>query len=384
MSNCLLFSCKGLRFLITRRTFNFVVLMMFLVTFLGLLKQRDVQHLFKIKHDVSNKLDASYASFDPDPICSARLKLENFTGQNLPHKPLYFIETANHEFLNPRQSCTVESAVRNSGRTPIILHSSEYLDLRLSNATCQLLKNGNVRFFRYDFESLSKDTPLESLVGELKSSPKFVEHYSDMLRQILIYKFGGVYLDLDFVVLKNLNSLNNSIAMTRMQRNSTNDVLKVNETCQLREPDEKGHIQNAFISLDKGHLLTWAIMENMKTRFSRKTGRAGIGPLLATRSFREVYQTRNISGFSGTDIKVLPTFNFFPIGAGKATQFLWLRPENETTENGWDELFSCSYAVHFYSYLTKNIPVNRNANLEAYAHLAPKHCPNSYWSYATF
>ena len=315
--------------------------------------------------------------------CNSAVFIEPFRSDYLPSNPLYFIETANHDFLTPRQVCTIESTVRNSGRSPVLLLSSKILDVTKNNATCQLIKNFNITILHYDFSELSKDTPLNGLVNELKLSKNFVEHYSDMIRQVMIYKYGGIYLDLDFVVLKDLNKLKNSVSMTNMGRNIST-VFKNNETCNGNGPSEKGHIQNAFISLDKGHRLSLEIMKNMGEKFTNKSGRAAIGPLLTTKTIRDLYNVRNLTGFKSNDLTVLPTFNFFPIGAGKAPTNLWIRTRTGLSESDWNKLFECSYGVHFYSYLTRQTPVRRDPSHEAYAFLGPKHCPLSYWSTSDF
>ena len=59
--------------------------------------------------------------------CNSAIFIEPFRSDYLPSNPLYFIEIANHDFLNPRQVCTIESAVRNSGRSPVLLLSSKIL-----------------------------------------------------------------------------------------------------------------------------------------------------------------------------------------------------------------------------------------------------------------
>lgn len=55
------------------------------------------------------------------------------------------------------------------------------------------------------------NTPLKVIhaTGALNYSLWPVAHSSDVLRYTTLYKFGGIYLDLDVLVLKPLNDLSN-------------------------------------------------------------------------------------------------------------------------------------------------------------------------------
>ncbi|EEC18888.1 lactosylceramide 4-alpha-galactosyltransferase, putative, partial [Ixodes scapularis] len=54
-------------------------------------------------------------------------------------------------------------------------------------------------------------TPLSSwnFSGAMRSSRYRVVHLADVLRLAVVYKYGGVYLDLDTVVLRSLEDLHN-------------------------------------------------------------------------------------------------------------------------------------------------------------------------------
>ena len=47
--------------------------------------------------------------------------------------------------------------------------------------------------------------------GQLNASHYKAVHTSDVLRLFLVYKFGGFYLDLDYVVIRDLSHYNNMI-----------------------------------------------------------------------------------------------------------------------------------------------------------------------------
>ena len=56
----------------------------------------------------------------------------------------------------------------------------------------------------------SKDTPLEAWLrsGKLEKSGFRLTHTSDVLRFLTLWKYGGLYLDLDVIVVKSLRSNN--------------------------------------------------------------------------------------------------------------------------------------------------------------------------------
>ncbi|XP_075265481.1 lactosylceramide 4-alpha-galactosyltransferase-like [Convolutriloba macropyga] len=316
--------------------------------------------------------------------CPRSIELKELEEKDLPDFPLFFVETARHSSLDARQACTIESAVRNSGRSPVILMSSQYLIPEKSNATCQLLNKfgDQVKFFKYDFSDFVKGTPLEALVvSELNRNQQIVTHESDMMRQVAIYKYGGMYLDLDFVIVKNLLALKNSVTMTNMARNYET-AYNNSEYCNPQGPSERGHIQNAFVSFEKHHPLPWLIMEKLVKGYHGDQPRHMTGPLMSTGAITELYKTNNLRGYSTSNLTVLPTYSFFPSGANRAHELF--NYKKDLSPKDWDNFFQCTYAVHFYSYLSKNWSIGKNPARSAYVYLAPKHCPVSFQSTEKF
>jgi len=67
-----------------------------------------------------------------------------------------------------------------------------------------MLSYSNVRIWKLDISEYIKGTPLENwdFMSKVKSSRWPVVHSSDILRYLTLWKYGGTYLDLDFVILK--------------------------------------------------------------------------------------------------------------------------------------------------------------------------------------
>ncbi|XP_042028114.1 uncharacterized protein At4g19900-like [Salvia splendens] len=65
-----------------------------------------------------------------------------------------------------------------------------------------------------NLDELLKDTPTHifaSVWHEWKTTKYYPVHYSELIRLASIYKYGGIYLDSDIVVLKPLSELNNTV-----------------------------------------------------------------------------------------------------------------------------------------------------------------------------
>jgi lactosylceramide 4-alpha-galactosyltransferase len=68
----------------------------------------------------------------------------------------------------------------------------------------QIFSYPNVRIWKLVISDYFKRTPLETwdFTGKVRSSDWPVSHASDVLRFITLWKYGGTYLDMDFVIRK--------------------------------------------------------------------------------------------------------------------------------------------------------------------------------------
>ncbi|PON40620.1 hypothetical protein TorRG33x02_339950, partial [Trema orientale] len=67
-----------------------------------------------------------------------------------------------------------------------------------------------------NLDELLKDTPTHVFTSawfEWRKTKYYSTHYSELVRLAALYKYGGIYLDSDIVVLKPLSSLSNSVGM---------------------------------------------------------------------------------------------------------------------------------------------------------------------------
>lgn len=118
-----------------------------------------------------------------------------------------------------RQSCAVESTARaNPNRNIFVLFSSPVgvsTDESLLDANIAILASyPNIHILNVDLWRYAIGTPLEEWINSEKifHSGFFNWHLSDVLRFITLYRYGGIYADLDFVVKKSFDDLGENFA----------------------------------------------------------------------------------------------------------------------------------------------------------------------------
>ncbi|MBA0787359.1 hypothetical protein Gotri_025407, partial [Gossypium trilobum] len=115
------------------------------------------------------------------------------------------------------------------------------------------------------------------------------QNLSNLLRLVLLYKYGGVYIDTDVIVLKSFNNLSNVIGAQSMNI----------------ETKTWSRLNNAVLVFDKHHPLLYKFIQEFALTFDgNKWGHNG--PYLVS---RVVGRVTNRPGFNFT---VLPPPAFYP------------------------------------------------------------------------
>ena len=84
-------------------------------------------------------------------------------------------------------------------------------------------KHSNVEAISIDVQEFFENSEA-NLWYKLKSSKHYIAHLSDILRVFIMRKFGGIYLDLDALIIKPLPPAPNFVG--RINENVANGVLK--------------------------------------------------------------------------------------------------------------------------------------------------------------
>ncbi|EFX82299.1 hypothetical protein DAPPUDRAFT_316981 [Daphnia pulex] len=288
-------------------------------------------------------------------------------------KTIFFLETSGANCLRPRQACAIESAARTNPDMKIRVHMATSpppgkpeLDGGYGlDANCQsmdvLNRLDNVRIVREDLTRHLLGTPLEALLGgggQFEKSQFSYQHLSDAVRIAMLHKSGGIYLDLDVVVLRSLGCLRNTAG-------------------EVRSPEYKAGIENGVLIFDKGHELLNQYMRLMEREYD-PLGRESIGPLAFLKAAREFCGFDVCDGCNfgqlwvcrdNWNLTVLYTEAFYPIPFRNRERFY--EPNFPLTE--LDNL-QTSYVVHVYG-------AGHGAQVapsSLYGFLAQRFCPAVY------
>ncbi|CAK9133879.1 unnamed protein product [Ilex paraguariensis] len=185
-----------------------------------------------------------------------------------------------------------------------------------------------------DLPFLFKNTPAESWLDDMKSGNKdpgeipLAQNLSNLIRLAVLYQYGGVYLDTDFIVLKDFSGLRNSVG--------------------AQSTDVSGkwtRLNNAVLVFDRNHPLLYKFIKEFANTFDgNRWGHNG--PYLVSRVVEKVRKTR------GSRVTVLLPMAFYPVDWTKIAGF-FTRP-NDRAYSKWVEakllqLKRETYGVHLWN-----------------------------------
>lgn len=233
-----------------------------------------------------------------------------------------------------RQHRGLESLFRHH-RDACVVVFSEKMEL---NFFSDLVKDGfKVALAMPNLDELLKDTPVNifaSLWNDWRKTKHYPIHYSELIRLAALYKYGGIYLDSDVIVLKPLTLDGNFIGMeSKYSENST--------------------LNGALMAFEKN---SFFIMECMKELYStyNDTSLSWNGAELLNRVFNTLYGGKNHSKVK-LNLKMEEPHIFFPISAHNITRYFTTAVddlERKQQDVFLKEILDHSIAFHFWNGLT--------------------------------
>uniref|UniRef100_A0A182IQ12 Alpha 1,4-glycosyltransferase domain-containing protein n=1 Tax=Anopheles atroparvus TaxID=41427 RepID=A0A182IQ12_ANOAO len=191
----------------------------FLVLFRKILKGHDDA---PVRNETIGEYDFLQVFEDDDEL----LKYSNvyFIESSGPFRPVVTIE--------PRYACAIEAAARANPRKNIIVLLATWMDfteadhLQIPDLRT-LLSFRNVHFRWLDLERFALGTQVDAVIKSklLYDRPDGVAFLSEILRMVLLFKFGGIYLDLDVVTLKPLEFYHPNFFGARTQDSADTSVM---------------------------------------------------------------------------------------------------------------------------------------------------------------
>ncbi|XP_065085832.1 lactosylceramide 4-alpha-galactosyltransferase-like [Ochlerotatus camptorhynchus] len=260
--------------------------------------------------------------------------------------------------LTARQSCAIESAARsNPDWSVFVLFTPATLfSFYNSSHIIPLLVYPNVHLRRINVTTYAVGTPLENFFekNSLKNSSYIVEHTSDILRLLTLYKYGGTYLDTDVVVMKSLNEL----------------------PLNYLGSEGDGYIANGIINFQAkgyGHAVAESCLIDISANYNGSVWAAN-GPFLVTRIMRKFCNVTNVWDMTrekcGGQMTILPPDTFFQITYPHHTWYF----EEEHAKEALEKV-SGHVLTHLWNKLTHGIQL-RTTSKVAYIVLAKSYCPN--------
>ncbi|KAH8285816.1 hypothetical protein KR018_009490 [Drosophila ironensis] len=294
-----------------------------------------------------------------------------------PGRSIFFHETSCHRSeqrpyklleLTARQACAIESAaLHNPNFQVFVLFAGptyQFAAGERNNSQGQRLLEairsyGNVHLRRLNLWSYASGTPIEEWLkdGSLFRSSYLFSHISDFLRYLTLYRYGGLYLDMDVVVLR---------SMEEVPPNYTG-------------AESNTHLAAGVMSLAPsgfGHEIAESCLRDFEHNFNGRDW-GNNGPGVITRVAQHICGTKDIA-LMQQDRKRCLGFRVFGRGAFYAIPWKqwqdFFEPDKmqETMERTRD-----SYVVHVWNKHSSKLPIKHGSS-SAYAKYAEQNCPRAY------
>lgn len=286
--------------------------------------------------------------------------LEVLSSRNKSRNVYYFIETSKTGLFKPRQICAVESTAKihpNSDVYFLVVQPPGDINLDLNYALQLALRHyKNIQVLSLELTSLFNNSPLQEWYasGVLNKSSYPLHHTSDVIRIFIIWKFGGTYLDLDFVVKSSLNNLKNFLC------------------------PQPGDMANGALGFEINHKLTSLFVKEIATSFDPYSW-VHNGPHLLLRVLNRYcgsanQQNKTIAEQPCGNYTILLTTTFYVINYPSWELFF-----DENCSLDVLKRTNISLAVHMWNKMSENAKIFIGSQ-QAYGLLAKEYCPRTYWS----
>ncbi|KAL1403095.1 hypothetical protein pipiens_019520 [Culex pipiens pipiens] len=284
-------------------------------------------------------------------------ELEFRSGKNI----FFIVSTLSPEGvikLTARQACAIESAARSNADWKVfpLFVATTWFNSSNNEFISPLLRYCNIHMRYIDLETFAFGTPLESLFAKhaLQNSSYIVEHTADVLRLLVLYKYGGTYLDTDVIVRRSF------------------DLLLPN----YLGSEGSGYVANGVINLEAtgyGHRFAESCLNDLAEHFDGKVWAAN-GPFMVTRNLQKFCNVSEVANMTrarcGGQLSVHPPDVFYRIRYPRHDWFFYPERTEAVMTSIKDDIL-----VHMWNKATSGIQLKVNSTA-AYVKLAHEYCPN--------
>lgn len=129
---------------------------------------------------------------------------------------IFFVQTSENDDILSRHACSIESAVRlhPNGLIFVLMHS-KYINVK-KGSYIHLNSYKNLYFLHFNENEIYSGTSLIHLNKTKRKQFLYyfsISHMSDLIRTALLYKYGGIYFDLDVIPLRSFQQFSNTVAL---------------------------------------------------------------------------------------------------------------------------------------------------------------------------
>ncbi|RHN71917.1 putative glycosyltransferase, DXD sugar-binding, alpha 1,4-glycosyltransferase [Medicago truncatula] len=251
-----------------------------------------------------------------------------------------------------RELLSVESLFKSHPKACLVIVSKSMDSDKGTQILRPFVKNGfRVIAIEPDFNYIFKNTHAESWFNRLiqgNVNPGEIslgQNLSNLLRLSLLYKFGGIYIDADIIIMKSFSKFRNTIG-------AQNIDVKTKKWSRLN---------NAVLIFDKKHPLLLKFIEEFALTFDgNKWGHNG--PYLISRVVSRV------SGREGYNFSVVPPSAFYPVD-WRGIKSLFRGPGDEI-HSKWlvkkmVQIRKESYAVHLWNRQSGKLEVVKGSIIDS-------------------
>ncbi|XP_049740538.1 lactosylceramide 4-alpha-galactosyltransferase [Elephas maximus indicus] len=268
---------------------------------------------------------------------------------------IFFLETSDRTNPNFLFMCSVESAARAHPESRVVVlmkglpggNASLPRHLGISLLGCF----PNVQMRQLDLGALFHGTPLAAWHAAVRQrwEPYRLPVLSDAARIALMWKFGGIYLDTDFIVLKSLRNLTNTLGT-----------------------QSRYVLNGAFLAFERRHKFMALCMQDFVAHYNGWVW-GHQGPQLLTRVFKKWCGIRSLGEPRACHgVTTLPREAFYPIPWQN-----WKRYFEDVSPEELTRLLNSTYAVHVWN--KKSQGTRFEATSQALlAQLHARYCPTTH------
>ncbi|KAI8617755.1 nucleotide-diphospho-sugar transferase [Chytriomyces sp. MP71] len=260
----------------------------------------------------------------------------------------------NPHFKNPRYLCSIESASRQNPNHNITIFARNVSDFEKALKSIPISASAaeKISVLTLDWLDMFLDTPLESwfLNGTHLQSRWVDQNLGNAFRLALLWKLGGVYLDLDIISLNPLGGLGRTLA----------------------KQTGPSIVNNAFFSLERHDPFEWEMMKEFVSGFNGTVwGRNG--PRMVERTYQRICKAASKPAECNLDIALPRVFFPFSFGARHKFRHNWRKRCNIMKA-----ISEHSIGVHWWNKGMKGQTVTTESILEV---IMQSHCPGVYHAF---